>query len=148
MTTAIVGSIDRTSLSLSALTIGQGNGLSFFVGGVNVGRRVWRRMTESSPWVAGEVETAAVLDQSRDPQYDFRARASSESALKTLVASLVTAVEQPTWDLTITVGGTAWPTLTCTRADTLVAFDVAHARGLTARVSVFTTHNPTSAGPI
>lgn len=144
----VTGSIDRTSLSLSALTFGQGNGLSLFVGGLTPGRRSWRRTVVTSPYVAGEVETGAVLDQVHDSTFRFRARAADIGSLKTLVAELVTAVEQTTWALTFSVGATAWPAITCTRADTEEVFDVAHYRGLTATVFVYTTHNPNTSGPL
>lgn len=133
--------------TVGSLPIGSG-GLSLFVGGINLGRRTWRRRVATSDYVAGEVETAATLDQTRDVVLRFRCRAATESALKTLVTSLVAAVEASTWDLILTVGSTAWPTMACTRADTDVAFDVLHARGLTASVYVYTTRNPNASGPL
>jgi hypothetical protein len=98
--------------------------------------------------VSGEVETGAVLDQTHDTTLRFRCRAASESALKTLITSLVTAVEAATWTLDVSVNGTAWPQVTCTRADTEVIFDTAHTRGLVATVFVYTTRNPNASGPI
>lgn len=145
---AVSGTIDRTSLSLSALAFGTGTGLSLFIGGLQVGRRTWRRDVVSSRFVAGEYETGAVLDQSHDTTLRFRAKATTAANLQTLIASLVAAVEQPTWALNFSVGISAWPTLTCTRADSEVMFDTAHTRGLTATVFVYTTHNPNTTGPL
>jgi hypothetical protein len=132
-----------------SLPFGTGtNGLSLYVGGLQLGRRAWRRTTVESPFVSGEVETGAVLDQSHDTVLRFRCRGTSESAVKTLITSLVAAVEAVTWTLDVSVSGTAWPQMTCTRADTEVIFDTAHTRGFVATVFVYTTRNPNSSGPI
>lgn len=145
---AVTGTIDRTSLSLSPLAFGTGTGLSLFVGGLTLGRRSWKRAVVSSRFVPGEFEMDATLDQTHDPVYRFRVKAATEAACQVLCASLVTAVEQKTWDLAVSVGGTAWPTLTCTRADTEVLFDVAHTRSHVATVLVYTTRNPNATGPL
>jgi hypothetical protein len=144
----VTGSIDRTALDLDPLLFGDGSGLSLFVGGLTPGRRKWRRTTVKSPWVKGEYETGAVLDQTDDPEFRFRIRQGNEDDVLAFAEVLIAAVEQRTWDLSITVGTTDWPTLTCTRADSEIAFDTAHTRGRVATVTVFTTHKPTSDGPL
>lgn len=144
MTAALSGTIARTDLSLSPLGFGDGSGLSLYIGGLLLGRRSWRRSTVSSPFVVGETEVAAVLDQTQDAELHFRVKQTTESATLTMVTALVAAVEQRKWDLIVTVGSTAWPTVTCTRAETEVLFDLPHIRGHVATVNVYTTHGPST----
>src|SRR5438477_6375667 len=118
--------------TVGSLSFGNGTGLSLYIGGLELGRRQWRRQTVSSRYVAGEYEMDAVLDQSHDTVLRFRAKAATEAAVKTLATNLVAEVEAQTWSLVVNVGGTAWPTMTCTRADTEVIFDVPHYRGFVA----------------
>jgi len=118
MTTLI--SIDRTSLSLSALTMSDMPPATsgWWVDSRGFGRpEHTKRRTYASdaPWTKGKVLTASVADQSTLP-FTFWGMAASTSALYALMDALEAALDQFTYTVTVTDNALA-RTWTCDPAD-------------------------------
>lgn len=100
-------SIDRTSLSLSALVIDTEGFNTYYVdqaGLGRVGRTPRETFATASPWVNGQLRTAVVWDES-SLTLTVRTQADSSSALDTAVSALEDALSQFTYTVTVTVDG-------------------------------------------
>lgn len=100
-------SIDRTSLSLSALVIDTDGFDTYYVDAAGLGRvgRTWRETTAtSSPFVHGVLVTGSVLDDAVLPLV-VRVQAASSSALDTAVTALEDALAQFSYPVTVVVDG-------------------------------------------
>ena len=101
-------SVDRTSLSLSALAITD-DGSTYQIGLDGLGRpgRVWR-FTDMPPSsdAHGTEHVAAVLEETTLP-LEVIVKAASSSALNTAVDALFAALSQFAYDVTVTVDGVA-----------------------------------------
>lgn len=107
MTTQVA--IDRSSLSLSDLTIAvSGNGTYVIdQGGLGrPGKTSRETLATASPFVHGQTVTAVVLEDSSLPLV-VRVNAATSSALDTAVTALETALRQFTYTVTVTVDGVA-----------------------------------------
>jgi hypothetical protein len=102
-------SFDRTALSLSALTITETPGGSYWLPEQGAEWPRFSRRKEYAPavrYLGGRTLLARVADVGTLPLTVY-ARAASGSALDTLKAALQTAVDQWMYDLTLTIDGVA-----------------------------------------
>ena len=137
--------IDRTSLSLSALVIDTDGFNTYYVdkdGLGHVGRTPREVFATPSPFVHGQMRTAVVLDEST-LNLKVRVQAASSSALNTALAALEDALFQFSYDVTVVVDGvtkvyTASPA-TLDTTDGLVAFErvMAHHEDLSIAIPVY-----------
>lgn len=121
MTTSV--SLDRTSLSLSALLISTTLTDTYWLPETGVewpkfGRR--KSLGDPSPYLSGRPLLARVSDMGSLPLTVY-VRATTSSALDTAKTALQTAVDQWTYDLTLTVDGVA-ATYTAECADDEIAW--------------------------
>ena len=121
--------IDRTSLSLSTLTIDTDGFGTYYVDAKGLGR-VGKTPRETfagdSPYVNGRTRTAVVLEEST-LILGVRVQAATSSALHTAVSVLEDALWQFVYPITVTVDGvaavwTAYPA-TIQSVDGLLAFE-------------------------
>jgi hypothetical protein len=112
-------SIDRTSLSLSALVIADASTplATYVLTGSGLGRPAvtWRETyAPDNPYISGRTLLGAVKEQSSLP-LEVLVQASTSAALDTAVQELADAVWQFSYDVTVTIDGLAkvW---TCTPA--------------------------------
>ena len=109
-------SIDRTSLSLTPLVIGNyPDGLWLPESGLGRPSKQWRRETVRSRFVHGDVQTQATLEHSSLP-FTIYAQAATTAALRTLQDELEAALFQWAFDATGTEDGEAL-TYACDCAD-------------------------------
>ena len=114
MTMPSPATISLGSLSLSTAHVGAGSsGYELVTWGVTSRRR--RRDVETSPYIDGEAEIQSVRDAW---QYTLQVRCagSTWANTKTLMANLVSTIEQDTYTLTETVAGGS-TSYTCSAAD-------------------------------
>lgn len=121
--------VDRSSLSLSSLTIdsdGFGTYLFDAAGLGRVGVTPRESFATAVPWVNGQLRTAVVKEESALP-LTVRVQASTSSALDTAITALQDALFQFVYTVTLTVDGvakayTAYPA-TIQSVDGLTAFE-------------------------
>lgn len=129
--------IDRTTLSLTALVIGNDPTTGLWLPEDGIGRpaKLWRRKTVTSNFIHGAVQTHAVLEQATIPLTVY-AQAATSAALKTLQDTLETALSQWVYDATLTEDGVA-RTFECDCADVSWGeFDSGMTRAHMARATV------------
>ena len=122
-------SIDRTSLSLSALVIDTDGFGTYYVDAAGLGRvgRTWRETTAAaSPFVDGVLVTDSVLDDAALALV-VRVQAADTAALDTAVTALEAALSQFTYPVTVVMDGvtkvwTARPA-TIQTTDALIDFE-------------------------
>ena len=147
---AASGSITRTSLSLPDLAICNDTYDVFYdeSGALDVGTVTWRRQTAESPYVSGRVLMQAVKDT---PTMSMRLAVTGAdlATVRANIQTLVTAVWQTTYNLTLTLDTGATYTWTCEPADAQVGFTFSHVLGLAAPVVLTIPRDPNPvAGPI
>lgn len=101
-------SIDRSSLSLSALTISSTGSGTYTLTETGLGRpAITARTTSvSSPWFHGSTHVAVTKDQTALP-LEVLVQAASSTALDTAIDALDAALWQFDYDVTVTVDGVA-----------------------------------------
>lgn len=111
----IVVTIDRTSLSLGTLTLGEGTNYHLPDGWLNVGTSEYRRNTPTAPNSPGRQLTDHVLDT-----VTFTAKVNIGLANQTSVAAvwsafgvLIAAVRQESWTFQVAYDGAATMKWTC-----------------------------------
>ena len=122
-------SIDRTSLSLSALVIDTEGFNTYYVdkaGLGRVGKTPRETIAAASPFVHGQLRTAVVWEESTLP-LTVRVQGTTSSALASAVDALEAALSQFVYTVTVTVDGvarawTAYPA-TWNSTDGLTAFE-------------------------
>jgi hypothetical protein len=144
------GYITRTSLSLSNLAIAtatydvlldESNGLS-------AGTVAWRRMTAESPWVSGRTLVQAVKDTT-SLAMQVTVTGADLATVQSNVSTLLTAVWQTTYQLSLTLDTGAVYTWACEPADATVGFNYSHVLGKACPVVLSIPRDPTPvAGPI
>lgn len=101
--------IDRSSLSLSDLTIETSGSGTYVIDGGGLGRPGFTQretLATASPFIDGQLRTSVVRDESSLPLV-VRVQSTTSSGLNTAVAALEAAVQQFVYPVTVTVGGVA-----------------------------------------
>lgn len=145
MTTS--GLITRPILGLSDLSIVD-DPYDVIIDGLNVGPGTWRRATAESPFVSGRVLAGAVLDvATRSFQIDVAG--TSLEDVQTNIGTLIAAVSQFSYELSLTLDTGATYRWACEPADWAVGFTFQHVLGLIAPVSLLIPTSPLPVtGPI
>ena len=107
-------SIDRTSLSLSALAI-TSDPFALAAEGVDFGPVQYRRQVATSQFVHGGIPTSMVKDLT-ELGMTVRVKGSTQAVLQTNIDTLIDAVSQWTYTITFSYSSTVY-TWTCWAAD-------------------------------
>ena len=132
MTALATVSIDRTSLSLSALVIDSEGFGTYYIDKAGLGRpgRTPREtLAAASPFVHGNLRTAVVWDEATLP-LTVRVQSDSSADLATAVGALEAALSQFVYTVTVTVDGVAraWTAYPATWNTTDALVDVERVR--------------------
>lgn len=150
MTLATAGHVTRPVLGLDNLQIVDGTYDVFYDdgNGLDVGQTTWRRTTVESQWVPGRVVTGMVKDTAiRTLRVDVKG--SSAADVQDKIKTLLRAVWQPHYHLSLTLDTGATYTWLCEPADTNVGFTYQHLLGSIAPVVMVIPTSPIPAsGPI
>lgn len=146
--TTFTGTISRTELSLGTLAIGTTTPYRVSMDeGLQAGTVTRRRTTASSPFVEDVVETNSVRDEAFIALTVY-VTGTDLSTIQSNVQTLITALSQSTYTLTVITGGAtyAWA---CRAADYSLRFDIIHSQGKQGTVVANIPRSPiATTGPI
>lgn len=147
---AVSGHITRTVLSLADLPICTTTYDVMYddANGLDIGTVTWRRLTAESPFVAGRVLTQAVKDTAL-MSWRVDVTGADLATVQGNVGTLLAAVWQATYQVSLTLDTGATYTWNCEPADASVGFTHGHVLGKVCPVILSIPRDPTPvAGPI
>jgi hypothetical protein len=110
---AITSTISRTELALPALSLNDHT--TYTLIGIGPGAVTWKRQYASSVFVHGDVLVNAVKGHGNLPMM-VRVKGTTQAAVDTNLAALLRALDQFSYQLSITIAGVTW-TWNCDLAD-------------------------------